>query len=144
MKYIFEWDDIPSMEGVDVDWGFKLETPHGKREFVRITKERIPRLFEVSTILIKVATVKQTYNGTLLNISAGGLAMSLPVPLEVDLPLKVGFYLGPEKIISKAIVKYTHKIEEPYTTGVEFVDFDSEHVGYINGLYATLGQLHAF
>lgn len=64
--------------------------------------------------------------------------MSLSVLLEESLPLKVGFFLGSVKIISKAVVRHAHKIEDQYTTGVEFIDLDSESAGYINGLYASL------
>lgn len=138
MEQKMSWDDIPTLDGVGVDWGFKPTTPLGRRAFVRIKNKDIPKLFAVSKILVQVATVKQTYTGRLLDISAGGLSMGLAVSLEENLPLRVGFFLGTVKIISKAVVRNCRKTEEQYATGVEFVDLDSESAGYINGLYASL------
>lgn len=132
------WDDIPSLDGVGVDWDFNPTTSLGNRAFVRIAIDDIPRIFSVSKILLKVATIEQTYMAQLLDISAGGLAMLMPVPLKVEQPVKVGFYLGAAKIISKAIVRHAVQINNQYKAGVEFVDLDSESAGYINGLYASL------
>ena len=138
MKNNPSWDDIPALDDVDVDWNFKPTTPLGKRAFVRIHKEDIPRLFTVSQIFVKVATADQTYTGEILDISVGGLLLAMPVPLEENLPLKVGFYLGPVKIIAKALVRHSRKIEEQYAIGIQFIDLDSDSAGYINGLYASL------
>lgn len=131
------WDNIPSLS-LGMDWEYKPESPLGKRAFVRINSKDIPKMFAVGDIRVKVATVKHTYTGRLLDISTGGFSMSLPVSLEESQPLKVGFFLGSVKIVSKALVRHTRKIEDQYTTGVEFVDLDSESAGYINGLYASL------
>jgi len=63
------WDDIPSLDEVGVDWEFKPTTPLGKRAFIRVKIEDLAKLFSTSKILVKVATVKQTYNGHLFDIS---------------------------------------------------------------------------
>lgn len=143
MKKIFDWDDIPSLDGVGVEREFKPKASLGRRAFVRIKNQDIPRIFVVGKILVKVVTVNHTYTGRLLDIGAGGLALQLPVSLETGKLLRVGFYLGPVKIISIAEVKYSHKTEEQegqeqYTTGGEFIDLDSESAGYINGLYTSI------
>jgi len=62
----------------------------------------------------------------LFDINKGGLLLSLPVLLEVNQPIKGGFFLGKIKILSKALVKHIAKIEEQYATGIEFVDLNSE------------------
>ena len=135
----FSWDDIPSLEGLGVDWEFKPETPLGKRSFVRINAKDITGLFEIKEIFVKVATVKATHTGSLLDISKGGLAVKLrlPVLLEENLPIKVGFFLGKMKIISKGSVKHAAKTGEWFTTGIEFVDLAAESAEYINGLHAS-------
>ena len=138
MKHRICWEDIPSIEGVSVEWDFKPSTPLGKRAFARIKKEDIPRLYTVEEIFVKVATVKHSYTAILIDISAGGLAMLIPAALEENQLLKVGFHLGSVKIVSKAAVRHSHKIGAQYIAGIEFVDFDSEYAAYINGLYASL------
>jgi len=132
------WDDIPSLEGIGVDWEYKPVTTLGKRRFVRLDSEEIHVLFEMKDIFVKVSTVKETYTCHLLDINKGGLSLILPVLLEVNQPIKVGFLLGRMKILSKALVKHITKIEEQYATGIEFVDLNSEAAEYINQLYASL------
>jgi len=143
MENIINWDDLPTLEGLGVDWDFKPIPPLGKRAFVRIEKENIPQMFIVDKIFVKVATVTEIYTGQLLDISKGGLSVNLPVSLEENCPLRVGFLLGPVKIISKAVVKHSRNIDNQHITGIEFIDLDSESAGYINGLYASLILHHS-
>jgi len=131
------WDDIPSLEGIGVDWEYKPVTTLGKRRFVRLDSEEIHVLFEMKDIFVKVSTVKETYTCHLLDINKGGLSLILPVLLEVNQPIKVGFLLGRMKILSKALVKHTSKIGERYLTGIQFVDIDEKSAEYINGLHAS-------
>ena len=145
MNKIFEWDDIPSLDGVGAEWAYIPKIPLGRRAFVRVNNEDIPRIFIAGNVLVKVVTVNNTFTGRLLDIGAGGLALRLPVSLETGKLLRMGFYLGPVMIISKAEVKYSNKTEEQdgqeqYTTGVEFIDLDSDSSGYINGLYASIHE----
>ena len=131
------WDDIPSLEGLDVDWEYKPVSPLGKRAFVRIKMENISTMFEAREILVKIATSEKTYTGRLLDISEGGLSLCLPALLEINRPVKVGFFLGTMKIISKAQVRHAQKNGDGYTTGVKFVDLNEEVAQYIRGLYAS-------
>ena len=131
------WDDIPSLEGVGVEWEYKPETSLGKRTFVRINAADLTGLFEVKEIPVKLATAQTTYNGRLLDVSKGGLSLSLPVSLEENLPVKVGFFLGSFKVISKAIIRHTRKEGALYTTGIEFIDLNNDTAEYIGGLYAS-------
>ena len=137
MKSKISWNDIPSLEGIGVDWGFKPELALGKRSFIRLIDEDISKLFDVKNIIISIATAKQTYTGHLLDISTGGLSLSVPALLETNLPIKVGFLLGKVRIISKAVVKHATKTGEQYTTGIQFVDLDEKSAEYINGLHAS-------
>ena len=131
------WDDIPSLEGIGVEWEYTPETPLGKRSHVRSNADEISGLFAAKEILVKIATPKETHTGRLLDISKGGLSVRLSVLLEVNLPIKVGFILGKRRIISKAVVRHTRITGERYTTGIQFVDIDAESAEYINGLHAS-------
>ena len=125
------------MVGVGVDWEFKPESLLGKRSFIRLIDEDIFGLFEVKDIIVKIATAKNNYTGHLLDISTGGLSLNVPALLETNLPVKVGFFLGNVKIISKALVKRASKKGTRYITGIQFIDLDEESAEYINGLHAS-------
>jgi c-di-GMP-binding flagellar brake protein YcgR len=137
MKEKTSWDDIPSLDGVGVEWEYQPETALGKRAFVRINTEDLTGMFAVREIFVKFATAQQTYTGRLLDISKGGLSISLPVALAENLPVKVGLFLGTVKVISKAVIRHTRKEGAMYTMGVEFIDLDKESAEYIGGLYAS-------
>jgi c-di-GMP-binding flagellar brake protein YcgR len=122
---------------LDVDWEYKPASPLGKRAFIRIKSEDISALFETREIFVKIATSENTYTGRLLDISEGGLSLCLPALLEENRPVKVGFFLGTMKIISKAVVRHTQKKGATYTTGIKFIDLDKECAEYISGLYAS-------
>jgi hypothetical protein len=132
------WDDIPSLEGLGVEWEYQPETALGKRAFVRINNDTLTGLFAVKEILVKIATAQQTsYTGRLLDISKSGLSISLPVALAENLPVMVGLFLGTVKVISKATIRQTRKEGATYTTGIQFVDLNKDAAEYIGGLYAS-------
>ena len=149
MKMIIDDDGIPSLDGVGAGREYKPINSLGRRAFVRVNNNDIPRIFAAGKILVKVVTLNHPYMGRLLDIGTGGLAMRLPVSLETGKLVRMGFYLGPAEIISKAEVKYSYKTEGPEgqeqnITGVEFIDLDSESDGYINGLYASIYEEQDF
>ncbi len=136
-KKTTRWDDIPSLDGMGVEWDYKPETSLGKRAFVRINAADISGLFEVKEIFVKLATAQQTHTGRLLDISKGGISLSLSVALEENLPVKIGFFLGSTKVVSKAVIRHTRQEGELYTTGIKFIDLNEESAEYIGGLYAS-------
>ena len=138
------WDDIPSLEGVGVEWEYKAENSMGKRAYVRINADDLTCLFEVIEVFVKIATTKHTYTGRLLDISKGGISLHMPVVLEENVPIKVGFFLGTVKVISKALVRNTRKTDDPdkYITGIQFVDLNEDIAEYIAGLYASKMLYH--
>ena len=69
MKKINNWDDIPSLDGLQVGWEHKPETCEDKRSAIRIKNEDISKLFSVNEILVKVVTVVFTVISTLGLIS---------------------------------------------------------------------------
>jgi len=137
------WDAIPSIEELGLDWESQPNIFFEKRAFVRIKGEVLSEMLKVREIFVKIITAKQTYIGHLLDISAGGLLLDLPVLLEEDLPVKVGFFLGTVKITSKAEIRRPHKIGELYTTGIKFVDLKKESAEYIGGLNVSKILRHA-
>jgi c-di-GMP-binding flagellar brake protein YcgR len=131
------WDDIPSLEGLSVDWEHESSHSSDKRTFVRMKDEDISALFELREILVKIATARETHTGRLLDISEGGLSLRFPVPLEQNQPLKMGFFLGTMKIISKGMVIHVEQMGDQYKVGIRFVDLDNETGKYITGLYSS-------
>jgi len=131
------WDDIPSLNGLKVDREYKVETPLGKRKLVRMTAKDMTSILEVKTIRAKVVTDKHTVEGQLSDICADGMALILKNELSVNQYVKVGFFLGKQKIISKAVVKQSVPIQSNYKVGFQFYDINEEDSKYINSLYAA-------
>jgi c-di-GMP-binding flagellar brake protein YcgR len=131
------WDDIPSLEGLQMDWDYTAENPLGKRKFQRMDNGDVRSIFEVKTILVRVATGDFTIDGTLIDISGGGLALILEKQLVVGQKVKFGFFLGTQKIISQAIVRQCVPVKSGYKVGFEFHNIKEGDSQYINGLYAS-------
>lgn len=131
------WDDIPSLDGLGVEWEYKPENALGKRAYTRINAEDLVELLAAKKILVKVATAQNSYTGLLLDISKGGVSLNLPVLLDNNLPVMVGFFLGSVKVISKALILHTRKEGALYTTGIQFIDLNNESADFIGGLYAS-------
>jgi c-di-GMP-binding flagellar brake protein YcgR len=131
------WDDIPSLEGLQMDWDYTGENPLGKRKFQRMDNGDVRSIFEVKAIPVRVATGDFTIDGTLNDISGGGLALILKRALAVGQRVKLGFFLGRQKIVSQAIVRQCAPITSAYKVGFEFHNIKEEDSQYINGLYAS-------
>ena len=72
MEKKINWDDIPSLDGLEVDWEYKQKASHEKRAFTRFTNGDVSTLCEVKTISVKIVTSTQTLDGLLLDVSEGG------------------------------------------------------------------------
>ncbi len=132
-----KWDDIPSLEGLEIDWEFKPENPLGKRSYERMKNSEVASLFKMKEIPVQVATGKKQFKGRLYDICEGGLAIDAKTELVVKQPVKVGFFLGRKKIISRATVRWTKKIHVGFRIGVMFVKMSQEDSDYIAGVYAS-------
>lgn len=137
MEKKVNWDSIPSLEGLEVDWDYGKNCARDKRAFVRLNLDDMGQLFEVSEIKVKVGTVQQIHDGVLLDVSAGGAAVKLSAPLEVQQPIKIGFVLSNTPIVAKGQVRHMHRLEKGYKIGLEFIDLDPNIKDYIGGLYAS-------
>ncbi|NNK96090.1 MAG: PilZ domain-containing protein [Desulfobacterales bacterium] len=131
------WDDIPSLDGLDVDWDFETENPLGKRKHSRMTKEELSALFEKKTISVKIVTEKFNTMGTLIDLSEGGIAVGMRRELLNDQKVRIGFFLGEQQIASRAIVRQVKRTNDGYKIGMHFHDIKDEYFRYIAGVYAS-------
>jgi len=134
-----KWDDIPSLEGLEVDWRFEPENPLGKRALVRIAKSDLYPLLEVKSIPIKVVAKNFDEKGYVIDLAQSGLAVLLRSPLAESEPVKVGFFLGQQKIVSRAVVRNVRAEQGGYRIGFAFVDLNKEYASFIVGLISSKG-----
>ena len=131
------WDDIPSLDGFEVDWEYEPENPLGKRAHERMKDTELYPVLGVSTIPAKVAAHEFEEKGSVVDLTPAGVAVSLSTMLDKDKPVMVGFLLGQQKIVSKAIVKNVQEIDGKYRTGLMFKDLKKEYADFIQGLFAS-------
>lgn len=144
MEKKIDWDSIPSLEGLEVDWEYNARKDRDKRVYVRLNLEDIGQLFEVSEIKVKVATAQQVYDATLSDISTGGVAVILAVSLQVNQPLKLGFVLSSMRIVTKGIVRHLKPLKNGCKVGIQFIDLDTAAKDFIGGLYASKILRHSY
>jgi len=138
------WDDIPSLDGLEVDWEFEPENPLGKRAWVRIADNDLFPLLGVKTIPVKVVAKNFDRKGYLVDLAQSGLAVLLDAKLDVEQQVKIGLFLGKQKVLSRAVIRNVRAIDSRYRTGMEFVDLDKEYESYIislisSNVYGSLG-----
>ena len=126
-----KWDDIPSLDGLEVDWQFEPENPLGKRAWVRIVTSDLLPLLGVKRIPVKVVSKDVEGKGYLVDLAQSGLAVLLNTKLAQSEPVKVGLFLGKQKIISRAIVRNIRSEKDGYRTGIEFVDLSNDYESFI-------------
>ncbi len=136
------WDKIPSLEGLEVEWDYQPDSALGKRTHVRMTTRSLASLINMHTIPIKIATIEQTFTARLHDLGVGGVAINSKQELQVRQPIKIGFYLGKKKIISQAEVRWVKKFSTSYRIGLMFVNLKEESEKYIAGLYSSKKIAH--
>jgi len=140
-----DWDDIPSLDGLQVDWDYTAETDLGKRRFERLSVGDVSAIFEMKKVAVRIATSTFTADGSLSDISGDGIAVILRKKVEVGSYVKMGFFLGRQKIVAKAIVRQVSRVADGYKTGFQFYEMKPGDAEYINSLYAskvlTMGKL---
>ncbi len=118
----------------------------GKRAYVRITKGDIVKLCEVQEISVQVIVNESTLAGSMVDIGVGGLAVELPVPLDLDLALAVEFTLGERTISCRGVVKQVRAVTDRFVLGIMFLNLTKEDATYIDGIVhiqLLLSQLNA-
>jgi len=131
------WDEIPSLQGLEVDWKYEPENPLGKRAWLRIADNELHAILGVKSIPVKVVSKNFEETGYLLDIAQGGVAVFLKTKLAVGQLLKIGFFLGKQKVISRAIIRNITSLEGRFRTGIEFVELDKESQSYIAGIISS-------
>jgi len=131
------WDDIPSLEGFEVDWDYEPKNPMGKRAHIRMKDTELYPVLNVNTIPVKVAANDFEEKGYMEDLTPAGMAVTLPSMLAEGKPVMVGFFLGEQKIVSKAIVKNVREVEGKYITGFVFENLNEDYANFIAGLFAS-------
>ena len=133
------WEDIPSLDGLEIDWGFEPESKEGKRSYSRLTMSDISLLFKKKDIPVKLVSEKGQCVAFLVDVSQGGICLrTKEVDVQDSQLVKLGFFLGNQKVISKGRVKHVRKENEWKILGIEFVGLTGESYHYIAGLYSSL------
>lgn len=131
------WENIPSLEGLKVDWEYKPENPLGKRAWARIGNKKLFELLTVKSIPVKVVSAKHEETGNLIDISPNGVAAELPAQLTVGQAMKIGFFLGKKKVISRTLVRNVVALDQKFRIGFEFISLEKETEEYIAELSAA-------
>jgi c-di-GMP-binding flagellar brake protein YcgR len=131
------WDDIPSLDDLSVDWSFEPENPLGRRKHVRICQKDLHAIIGVKNIPLKVVAKNIEAKGSLVDLNEYGMAALLETKFVVEQSIKVGLFLGENKIISKAIVRNVNEIGGKFRTGIEFVELEKEYETAIAAIVAS-------
>jgi len=131
------WDNIPSLEGLEVDWEFEPENPLGKRAGVRMGNNDLYPLLDVKNIPVKVVAKNFEGKGYLVDIAQSGMAVLLDSKLAENQQVKIGLFLGKQKILSRAVVRNVQMMQGKHRTGMEFVDLGDEYQSILSGIIAS-------
>ena len=138
-----QWSDIPSLEGLEMEWDYQPRNADGKRAFQRMTTKDLAQMFGDRPIEVRVATTTATVSGSLRDLCEGGLAVDLGTRLDERQNIKVGLLLGSEKIIASAQVRHVQRRDREYTAGLMFIGLEPATRRYIAGVYASKVLRHA-
>ncbi|WP_448874698.1 PilZ domain-containing protein [Desulfobulbus propionicus] len=131
------WNDIPSLEGLKVDWQYSPDCRDGKRVHKRLTSKDFRHLFGSHQVTVKLASTTATVEGTLRDLSEGGLGVDLKTHLDEARNLKVGLMLGQEKIIASAQVRHIRAVGNQYVAGLQFINLEPAIRSFIAGMYTS-------
>ena len=134
-----KWEDIQSLEGLEIDWDFKVENPLGNRSHTRLNVEEISKLYNIANIPVKLVTEKEQCTAALVDLSQGGICLDADLAtVEASQLVKLGFILGGHKIISRGRIKHVSPQGKRMILGIEFVGVMGENQDYIAQLYSSL------
>jgi hypothetical protein len=91
----------------------------------------------VKSIPVKVVSKNFDEKGYLVDIAQSGLAVLLGTQLAENQQVKIGFFLGKQKILSRAIIRNIRDDKGKFRTGMEFVDLNKEYESFIVGLISS-------
>lgn len=131
------WEGIPSIEGLEVDWNYEPESTLGKRAWARMTERDLLPLFDMQSLPVQVAAKNFDGLGSLVDIGQSGMAVLLNTRLDLREPVKIGFFLGKQKVMSRAVIRNVGDNRGGHRIGMEFMDFKKEYESFIAGLVST-------
>jgi hypothetical protein len=131
------WDDIPDIQGLSVDWEYAPENPLGKRSCPRLKNEDLQPLLNSNAIMVQVATKEFSTKGVLVDLSQKGAAAFLQHKINPKTIIKFGTMLGQHKFITRGIVQNASLSGKGYRTGIEFVGISKEDQAFILGLHSS-------
>jgi c-di-GMP-binding flagellar brake protein YcgR len=131
------WDDIPSLDDLAVEWDYKSPAEAENRSFVRLNMQSLSQLFGTKEILAKFVTTTTTCECRLVDLCRGGVAIKLSSLIDVQETIKVGFFLGANKILAKGVVRHRREERDGYIYGIQFTALSPGADEYIDGLYAS-------
>jgi hypothetical protein len=131
------WEEIPTLQGLEVDWRYQPERSSDKRVWQRIAARELHSILGVKNIPVKIVMDSFQETGALVNVAPGGMAVLLKTKLKEGQRLKVGLYLGKRSVISRAIIRKIRYLEGSFGTGIEFLNLDKESQGFISGMVTS-------
>ena len=133
------WDDIPSLEELEIDWDFEPENPQGKRSYARLTAKELFFIFQTQEIQVRLVTEKSQATALLMDVSQGGVSLRTKAEHHKESQLvRMGFFLGDKKVISKGRIKSIRKEKDWVILGIEFVGLPEENNEYIASIYSSV------
>lgn len=131
------WDKIPSIPNLEVDWDYEPENALGNRRWRRLQQPNLTRILGVPSTPVKMITANAELRGRLLDISQKGVGLMLEKGFERGETGKVGFHLGKETIISKAVTRNSVRQADNNRVGLEFIDLPGDMEEYIAELVSA-------
>ena len=132
------WENIPSIEDLEIDWEFEPENSMGKRVYSRLTIDDLRQLLDYQDFPVKLVSERDQCVAFLVDISQSGICLRTIFSHFEDSELvKFGFILGEHKVISRGRIKHIRKENEWTVLGIEFVGLAGENENFIGQLYSS-------
>ncbi|MCK9369237.1 PilZ domain-containing protein [Candidatus Dojkabacteria bacterium] len=127
------WDDIQSLDlGIDYNYQDTLD----KRVHGRMTQNDVLKLISDDTyIKVQVYVEQSIYQGILLDISAGGIFLSLPILPMLNDVITVKCLFSNKNITTRGRVKHIKTLKNSYNVGVMFIDLPENIKDFLRSLY---------
>lgn len=138
------WGDIPTLEGVEVDWDYCPSCRDGKRLHKRLTSADVAHIYGNRQVPVKMAGATAAFDATLRDICEGGLGVELGERLDEFQRLKVGLLLGAEKIVAGVQVRHVRYDNNRYIAGLQFINLEPSIRKFIAGMYTSKVLRHGF
>ena len=110
-----------------------------QRETVRLEHAQAARMYNVDRIDACISTGQSRYEGTLLYLSAGGMAMLAPLSLPLNLPVDLDLNVGQHRMHAQGLIKNRNRLGSQYRLGVQFTKLGPEDEAFLQLLYGPGG-----